>query len=144
MYHSSKPTLLYIAAMISIDHYGSFLLFLLPSDDVLSISFNRYGSLSDSGPLFTNRTDVLPHDLVKSRSHEIGCYNDRIGMKSDRHLGSAVAEIPFTFQSDRKSLNPKLAASRLHEILREDVHLLSELRPWSLYFTSYIVAMSMK
>ena len=31
---------------------------------------------------------------------------------------SAVAQVPAKFQSDWKSLNPNLAASRLHEILR--------------------------
>ena len=36
----------------------------------------------------------------------------------DRHLGSSAAEVPAKFQSDWKSLNPNLAASRLHEILR--------------------------
>ena len=65
-----------------------------------------------------NRTDVLPQDLVKSRSHEIGCCNYRIAIKFYRHLGSAAAEVPVKFQSDWKSVNPNLAASRLHEILR--------------------------
>ena len=32
--------------------------------------------------------------------------------------GTAAAEVPAKFQSDWKSLNPNLAASRLHEILR--------------------------
>ena len=30
------------------------------------------------GHLFTEQTDVLPQDLVKSRSREIRRYNDRI------------------------------------------------------------------
>ena len=34
-----------------------------------------------------------------------------------RHLGSAAAEIPVKFQSDWKSLNTNIAASRLNEIL---------------------------
>ena len=42
------------------------------------------------------------------------------------HLGSAAAEMPVKFQSDLKSLNRNLTASRLHEILREDVRPLSE------------------
>ena len=70
------------------------------------------------GPLFTKRYDVLPPNLVKSRSREIGCYNDRIALKFDRHLGSAAAEMPVKFQSNWKSQNPNLAASRLHEILQ--------------------------
>ena len=67
--------------------------------------------------LFTKRYDVLPPNLGKSRSQEIGCYNDRIALKFDRHLGSSAVEMSVKFQSDRKGLNPKLAASRLHEIL---------------------------
>ena len=53
-----------------------------------------------------------------SRSLEIGCYNYRITLKFDRHLVSTAAEVPVKFQSDWKSLNPILVASRLHEILR--------------------------
>ena len=56
-------------------------------------------------------------NLVKSRSSEIGCCNGRIALKFDRHLGSSAAEVPVKFQSGWKSLNPNLAASRLHEIL---------------------------
>ena len=69
-------------------------------------------------PIFTRRTEVSPQDIVKSRSREIGCYNDHIALKFDRHLGSVAAEVPVKFQSDWKSLNPNLAASRLHKILR--------------------------
>ena len=75
-------------------------------------------SHGNPGPLFTKRQDVLPPNLVKSRSHEIGCFNGRIALKFVRHLGSSAAEVPAKFQSDWKSLNPNLAASRLHEILR--------------------------
>ena len=38
------------------------------------------------GLLFTKRWDVLPSNLVTSRSHQIGCYNDRIPLKFDRAL----------------------------------------------------------
>ena len=69
-------------------------------------------------PNFNGKTDALPQDFVKSRSRETGCYNDRIALEFDRHLGSATAEVPVKFQSDWKSLNPNLTASRLHEILR--------------------------
>ena len=65
------------------------------------------------GPLFIKRTDVLPQDLVKSRSREIGFYHDRIALKFDMHLGNTVK-----FQSDWKRLNPNLAVSRFREILR--------------------------
>ena len=75
-------------------------------------------NMSSSGPLFTKRTDVLPQVLAKSRKSEIKCYNYRIALKFDRHLGSAAAEVPVKFQSDWKNLNPNLAASRLREILR--------------------------
>ena len=43
--------------------------------------------------------DVLPYDLGKSRSGEIGCCNNRIALKFDRHLGSTVVDVPFKFQS---------------------------------------------
>ena len=46
----------------------------------------------NSGPLFTKRADVLPQDFVKSRSHELGCYNVHIVQKFD----SAAAEVPQT------------------------------------------------
>ena len=55
-----------------------------------------------SGPLFTKRWDVLPPNLVKSRSHEIGCYNDSIARKYDRHPGSATAEMPCKFRAIAK------------------------------------------
>ena len=38
-----------------------------------------------------HRLSLLPN-LVKSWSHEIGCYNDRIALKFDRHLSSTAAE----------------------------------------------------
>ena len=33
-------------------------------------------------------------NLVKSRSREIGCYDDGIAMNVDSYLGSAIAEVP--------------------------------------------------
>ena len=68
--------------------------------------------------LASKRQNVLPQNLVMSRSREIGCNDDRIALKLDRHLGGAVAEVPVKFQVDSKSLNPNLAAWRLHEVLR--------------------------
>ena len=47
-------------------------------------------------------------------------------MKFDRHLGSAAAELPVKFQSEWKSLNLNIVASRPREILRWDVRPLSE------------------
>ena len=48
-----------------------------------------------------------------SRSDEIGCYDDRITLKFDRHLGSAAAKVSVKFQSDWKSLKLNLVASVL-------------------------------
>ena len=39
-------------------------------------------------------------------------------MKFNRHRDSTAADVPVEFKSDRKGLNPNLAASRLHEVLR--------------------------
>ena len=66
---------------------------------------------------------------VRFQSHEFGCYDDRIALKYDRHLGSAAAAVPVKFHRDWKSLKPNLIASRLHEILRQCVRPLSEWRP---------------
>ena len=91
------------------------------------IQGNRFKMTSAKWLLFYLREDELrrlPPDLVKSRSREFGFY--RIALKFDRHLGSTAAEVPVKFLSDWKSLNPNLAASRLREILRSDVLLLSE------------------
>ena len=60
---------------------------------------------------------------MKYRSPEIGCYNDRIALTFGGHLGSAAAYVPVKFQNDWKSLNPNIAISRLHEILRQASYL---------------------
>ena len=54
---------------------------------------------SDSKPvaLFNKRWDLLPQDLVKSRSHGIGYDNAHISLKYDMHLGSAAAVMPVKF-----------------------------------------------
>ena len=57
-------------------------------------------SFNPSGPQVTKRTDSLSQDLVKSRSREIGCYNDRIALKFDRYFGRAAVEVPVKFQND--------------------------------------------
>ena len=49
-----------------------------------------------------------------SRSRKIGCYNDRIAPKFDRHRGSAAAEVPVNCQCDLKSLK----ANRLRDFVR--------------------------
>ena len=70
------------------------------------------------GPLYTLWTGVLPQDLVKPRSREIGCYSKCITLKCERHLGSAVAELPIKYQRVSKSFNASVEASKLHDILR--------------------------
>ena len=52
------------------------------------------------GTLFTKKYVLLPPNLVKSRSREIGCSIDSIALKFDRHLGSAAAEVLVKFPSD--------------------------------------------
>ena len=49
-----------------------------------------------------------------SRSRKIGCYNDRIAPKFDRHRGNAAAEVPVNCQCDLKSLK----ANRLRDFAR--------------------------
>ena len=61
------------------------------------------GENSKSVSLFTKQTSVLPQDLVKSRSHDIGCYIDRVVLKLNRHLGGATVEVPIQFWGDWKS-----------------------------------------
>ena len=56
---------------------------------------------------------------MKSRSREIRRYNAHIVRKFDRLI--RAAEVPVKFQRDWKSINPNLAASSRHEILRLDV-----------------------
>ena len=58
-------------------------------------------------------SDVLPQNIVKYLSHEIGRYNYRIALKCDRHLGNTTVDMPAKVQSHRKGLNPNLAALRL-------------------------------
>ena len=62
--------------------------------------------------------DVLPQDLVKSRSREIRIQTFPIALKFDRHLGSSAGKMPVKFQSDTIIKTSNLAASSLHEILR--------------------------
>ena len=64
-----------------------------------------------SGPLFTKPTGVLPQDLVKFRSCEIGA------LEFARHIGSSAAEMRVKFQSDTIIITSNLATSRHHEIL---------------------------
>ena len=94
---------------------------------LLATAFSSVWNMSNTtpGPLFTKRADVLLQDLVKSRSCEMGCYEARITLKFDRHLGSAAAELPVKFLSDWKSLNPNLAALKLCKIFQTSVLLVN-------------------
>ena len=49
------------------------------------------------GPLFTERQDVLPRNLMKFRSCEIEFDIDSIALKFDMHLDNAVAEVSVKF-----------------------------------------------
>ena len=42
--------------------------------------------ISNKWPLLTKRADDLPRDPGKSRSHEIGRYNDHIALKFDMSM----------------------------------------------------------
>ena len=66
---------------------------------------------------FTKRWDVLSSILVTSRSYEIGVWHKCITLEFDRIFGSNAALMSVKFQSDRATLNPKIAVSRLREIL---------------------------
>ena len=62
------------------------------------------------GPQFIKWLDVLAPNPVKSGSCQIGCYNDCITLKLDRHLPSTAAKVPVKFQSDWTILNTNLTA----------------------------------
>ena len=66
--------------------------------------------LQDPGHLFTQRTDVLPRDLVTYRSRDIRVKTFQIALKFDRHLGSGATEIRVKFQSNTVFIrsNPRL------------------------------------
>ena len=81
--------------------------------------------------LFTNWTDVLPQDLVKSPSWEIGSYDYHIALIFGWHLSSAVADVPVKFKTNWKSLKPNLATSSLHEIFgKTSVRLVNRIVLW--------------
>ena len=50
--------------------------------------------------VYTTQTGVLPPNLVKPRSREIGFQNYCIVLQLDKRLNSAVAEMPVKFQND--------------------------------------------
>ena len=55
-------------------------------------------------------------EIVKSRWRDIECWNIRVALKFDRHVGSGAGDVPVKFQSDRTILNPNPAASRQLEM----------------------------
>ena len=69
------------------------------------------GCTVPSGFYFMTLLDVLPPDLVKSRSREIACQNYPIAPRFGRPVGSTAAEAPVKLQSDRISLTQYLATS---------------------------------
>ena len=83
-----------------------------------SYFLQRYCTMYNPRPLST-KPCVLTWHIAKFRSSEIWCQHDNIAVKSDRRLGSTAVEAPVKFHSDRTTLNPHLAASRLREILRD-------------------------
>ena len=65
---------------------------------------------------------------MKSGSRGIGCYNDHVALKFDRHFGSVAAEVPVKFLSDSKVYT---RISRLRDFTRpcgKDIRPLSEKR----------------
>ena len=72
-----------------------------------------------SGPLFTDRRDVLTAKSREDSKQRDWIYNDWSALTFDRLLDSAAAEVPVKFQNNWKSLKPNLAAPRFHEILRD-------------------------
>ena len=65
---------------------------------------------------FNKWTDVVPQDLVKSRSLEIHVQTFPIALKICRHLGSSAAEMPVKYQRYTIIITSNIAAFRLHEI----------------------------
>ena len=72
---------------------------------VLLFDLATHRRCNTSKLLFTKRRNVLPQDLVKSRSRGFRCYNDGIALKFDRPLGCAIVEELIKFQIEK--LKPK-------------------------------------
>ena len=69
------------------------------------------------GPLFTKRTDVLPQTLAKSRSREIGCYDDHIALLWNL-TGISAALLPRFLSNYRAIGKVKTRTSRLRDFAR--------------------------
>ena len=70
------------------------------------------------GYSYPKRTDVLPQDLVKSRSRDIRVKTFAIALLFDRYTGNIATDLPAKFQNDMIITTSNLAAPRLHGILR--------------------------
>ena len=70
------------------------------------------------GPLFIKRRDVLPQDLLKSRSRKIGCYNGRLAApKFNRHFHQRCCRGAFQISERLERCKAEFpAASKPHEI----------------------------
>ena len=66
---------------------------------------------------------------MKSRIYEIASLNYRIASHFDRYIGTTASKVHVKFQGDRTIVNKNLAASRLCEILQEDVLLNTGMGP---------------
>ena len=65
---------------------------------MLTLVFLMYQDIYSKSKL----TDVLTSNLVKFRSRDTGCYNYQFAVYFDRHLSSAAAVVPVTFQRNWK------------------------------------------
>ena len=71
----------------------------------LALRVNAFGFAGNMGINASHAQNLFvnvfrPTNLVKSRSREIECYNDRFALKFDRHLGSVAAEVLVKFKSN--------------------------------------------
>ena len=106
---------------------------LLTPNDPLALSTAgslRWRHMCVMASPITEHWAVLSWDRVKSRSREIGNLNYHGALRFDRYIGCSATDVPVKFQSDRTFLNTNLAASRLCQILQEDVLLDIETGPW--------------
>ena len=71
-----------------------------------------HNACTDPRPLFTKRTGVLPPNLVKSRSREIGCYNDHIALKFWQASRQCCCGGARQILERLEHFNPNLAAWR--------------------------------
>ena len=77
-----------------------------------STKVQGHNACTDPGPLITKRTDVLPPNLVKSRSHEIGCCNDHIALKFWQASRQYCCRGAGQILERLEQFNPNLATSR--------------------------------